>query len=202
MIWERTVTLGLALILAAGLAGCIGLDDSGEEASPQSAPSAATPSAGNASEESPQTRSFQADGYFGTGALVEVGLPTGDRPGVFAVPDGSDTLAETGLSRPLTTFNATVTWSPTSPATEQLHAWIGAIASCGSNCYRLVHGTATVGTSPLELRLDDTDVSEDFEEWAIAVHPADQTPTEQTQLWLAHDQGWQVEATAVLASSG
>lgn len=53
MVWERTVTLGLALMLAAGLAGCIGnAGEAADTASTEETESASDPSADNSAPES------------------------------------------------------------------------------------------------------------------------------------------------------
>lgn len=165
--------LPLALASMLLLAGCLGAED------PQEAPAAASgggtdaedataagqtvPPATGASDtaqaapaadagapaaSTPVTTPFSWDGKLALGACVPMAPDTCLSPVSFA----DDDMKELGAPGNVTEVALTVTWTPTSPLTEQMGAILLYVKTCGEGCWEGRHaGDVVTGPSPLSL---------------------------------------------------
>lgn len=168
-----------ALLLVAGLSGCIGNTNSEEDLQAGSAdPNPSAPTPGTSTQEIP----FQQEGSFPLytvdANLVGVTLNLNDQGHeVFEVPTNNT----------IQTANLTMTWEAASPVMEELGLAVAWDCGDGSNC----QSELTVGASPLDLSVED--VGEDEKAYVLVFAP--RHGTGQANVRVSHAQDFQVEGT-------
>jgi hypothetical protein len=199
--------LVLILLVCASLvnAGCVGGDDAAQAAdagttNASSESRAETLEALGAAEASAEAANATLvpvawEGYLGTGAVAcAVVVCAG------AHPDGGDLLGDIAGAGPSLRFDLNLTWTPASPATEELWFAVFAFESCGDGCYEFVDYVEASGPSPLHLA--GTIAPDDpggVEGYGVYVEPRSLTP--ESYVIAGPEQRWTVEGAAWLAAA-